>query len=204
MSRTSLFTYWDDLIAIGLSFAILGEQRFLSTVGALGVGLSFLAVALFYIHANRKMERGKDVRAGFPPALFFFVGIYSIIWGVAAFSNRFFNLKQFDATEKLLFRTGRGRRFARRPQLQLGLLVNPNPAVLFTETAGVVFIHLPFLRGGEEVPTAKRVGTTEWGFTSRLSGDVRSAKTYEPLPPRPMRASRHDHRADRELIHEGP
>lgn len=97
LSRTALFTYWDDLIALVLGFAVLGEQRFLNGLGVLGIAISLVAVAAMNVrsmwHRSSNNRRGSS-----PPALFLFIGVYSLIWGAATFAHRYWNLRQVPLT----------------------------------------------------------------------------------------------------------
>jgi hypothetical protein len=60
LSRTSLFAFWDDLLAMGLSYALLGEGQFLNLRIALGVVTSVTAVVLFTVHGARGPHESKD------------------------------------------------------------------------------------------------------------------------------------------------
>ena len=52
-SRNALFTFWDDVIAIALSWSLLHEGRYLTTTSSIGIMLSLMALGLFLRHAWR-------------------------------------------------------------------------------------------------------------------------------------------------------
>ncbi len=91
LSKTSLFTWGDDLIAMLLAWYFLNEVQFLTTPTMVGVGLSFAAVVLFsysdYRHKSEK-EKGRH-----PLALYGWIAGYSVIWGVAVFCARYMALE---------------------------------------------------------------------------------------------------------------
>ena len=80
LSRAALFTFLDDLIAMGLSWVILHEGKFLTPIGGAGVILCLLFAVLSALHAYKK----KEILAFFGYTLF-----YSILWGVATFFERY-------------------------------------------------------------------------------------------------------------------
>ena len=82
LSRTSLFSFVDDVIPMGLSYAILNEGIFLNSSSIWGIAVCFLATALFITHSYKKEGR---VSLTF----FAYVAIYSVIWGIANFSARY-------------------------------------------------------------------------------------------------------------------
>ena len=51
LSRTALFAFWDDLIAMGLSYGLLHEGQFLNAWMLTGIGMSVSAVILFTVHS---------------------------------------------------------------------------------------------------------------------------------------------------------
>lgn len=87
-TRTALFTFWDDVIAMTLSYFFLAEAKLMSPLIALGVGLSFLSLMLFVRHALRKAKQiGTEVFA-VPLRFYIFVALFSIVWGVSYFGQR--------------------------------------------------------------------------------------------------------------------
>ncbi len=87
MGKTSVFTIWDDVIAMSLSYFVLSEGRFINGWTGCGIAVSLLALILFAQHAYR--HRKKD--SALPMECFVYIAIYSVIWGVAMFSERYFS-----------------------------------------------------------------------------------------------------------------
>ncbi len=85
LSRNSLFTFWDDIIAMSLSYYLLNEGQFLNFQGKLGIVLSVTAVSLLAFHDYRKKD---GVGGKVPGRFYYYVGLYSVIWGVATFLMR--------------------------------------------------------------------------------------------------------------------
>jgi hypothetical protein len=81
LSRTALFAFWDDLLAMGLSYAILHEGQFLNAGMLLGVVLSVGAVILFTVHGYQKEHRGKEAQEPLPKRLYLYAGAYSVMLG---------------------------------------------------------------------------------------------------------------------------
>lgn len=93
LSGTSVLSFLDDLVAMGLSFVILSEGRFLNPMLGLGI---LLSVGSIIFMALRKREKG------WPAVFLLYVGTYSVIWGVAYFSQRFFALGDMAPSKYLL------------------------------------------------------------------------------------------------------
>lgn len=94
LSKTSLFTQADDLITLALGYLILGEGK---VVGfALGVGV-LLAVgsALLFAYEKGHKSAGSGTREATSHAwgIGVWIGLYSVIWGVAVFSMRYLSLE---------------------------------------------------------------------------------------------------------------
>lgn len=85
LSRTALFTFFDDILGMVLVFWILGEGSFLSTGSIIGIELSFVALVLFAIYRTRQ----GDVRERDSAALYLYIALYSVIWGVVIFLMRY-------------------------------------------------------------------------------------------------------------------
>ena len=87
MSRTAVLSNLDDLIAIGLGYALLGELSVLTPILATGVVVSVVSATVFarIRHTNGNGKSGRQ--------LIGWVLGYSIIWGVAMFSMRFFSVQ---------------------------------------------------------------------------------------------------------------
>ncbi|MDO8583637.1 MAG: hypothetical protein Q7R83_00460 [bacterium] len=90
LSQTSLFSQADDLIALVLGITLLGESHYLQPFLTVGV-LLCLGGALAYTLSKTNGQRGAMERRSFF-RLLAWVGIYSVIWGVAIFSFRYFAL----------------------------------------------------------------------------------------------------------------
>jgi hypothetical protein len=93
LSRTALFAFWDDLIAMGLSYALLHEGRFLNTRMLLGIGLSVGAVILFTIHGAQPEPPSKEAPARVPLRLYLYAGAYSVMLGFGVFFMRYLGVK---------------------------------------------------------------------------------------------------------------
>ena len=91
LSRTSLFTFWDDIITLGLGYLILGEVKFLNPGVVVGVLMSLTAVVVFAI-INYRRSSNDSTKNHLPMKFFVFVGMYSVIWGVAVFAMRYWGL----------------------------------------------------------------------------------------------------------------
>lgn len=89
LSKNSLFTSFDDIVAIGLSYFLLGEAKLLNGWVYLGIGLSFSAFLLFAIAEWRARKLGVEVGRT-PTSFFVCVATYSVIWGLAGFFMRYF------------------------------------------------------------------------------------------------------------------
>jgi len=99
LSKTSIFTFWDDVIAMGLSYFILNERQYLSTWMYIGICLSLGAVIGFSIH-SQKTHDGKNKKT--PLKFFIYVGFYSLIWGVAMFLMRYFGIAKVSGGSFLI------------------------------------------------------------------------------------------------------
>ncbi len=96
LSKTALFTFWDDIIAMLLSLFILNESGVLNAGIVGGIILSFCAIIGFAVKDYRKkththIAEGKTERTG-RMKFYLYVGIYSVIWGAAVFFMRYFAL----------------------------------------------------------------------------------------------------------------
>jgi hypothetical protein len=89
LSKYALFTMFDDVIAMALSFAILKEGQLLNGTGVIGVSVSLLAFLLFALDSY---PRGKGEEAATPFSFFGYVAGYSVVWGGAFFLMRYFAL----------------------------------------------------------------------------------------------------------------
>ena len=93
LSRTSLFTQADDLICLALGYIILGEGKFLSAWLGIGLILSLVSVFMFTFAKTRAPKANNAKRHERKKwTIGVWVMLYSIIWGVAIFSMRYFSL----------------------------------------------------------------------------------------------------------------
>jgi hypothetical protein len=81
LSGTSVWSFMDDVIAMGLAFIILREDKLLNPL--LAVGVTIAIVSVVYLGFQKT---GTD----WPARFFLYIGISSVLWGVAYFSHRFF------------------------------------------------------------------------------------------------------------------
>jgi hypothetical protein len=93
LSRTALFAFWDDLIAMGLSYALLHEGQFLNARMLLGIALSVGAVILFTLHGASQEPLSKEAHERLPRRLYLYAGAYSVMLGFGVFFMRYLGLK---------------------------------------------------------------------------------------------------------------
>ncbi len=102
LSRTALFAFWDDLIAMGLSYGLLREGRFLNAWMLTGMGLSVLAVILFTVHSYvSRSDRPKD-QDPVPRVHFLYIGLYSVTLGLGVFFMRYIGLQDVGLAQFLI------------------------------------------------------------------------------------------------------
>jgi len=91
LSKTSLFTQLDDIIAVLLGYLVLHETKFLNITLVFGVIGCFGAVSLL-------------ISAKFSDniPMIKYIGIYSVIWGVASFLDRYFAITGISFSEFLV------------------------------------------------------------------------------------------------------
>lgn len=87
MARTAILSNLDDLFAIGLGYALLGELGLLTPILTAGIVVSVVS-AMVFIRIKRQ-----DKSDNRPGQLIGWVLGYSLIWGIALFSMRFFSVK---------------------------------------------------------------------------------------------------------------
>ena len=92
LSRTALFAFWDDLLAMGLSYGLLHEGQFLNARIVLGMGMSVGAVILFTVHGYHRQaqERAPD---RLPKRLYLYAGAYSLLVGGGVFFLRYLGVQ---------------------------------------------------------------------------------------------------------------
>lgn len=96
-SETSMFTQADDLIAMALGYVILGEHRLLSPL--LGTGILLVLVAAIAISYIKRLTNDNSVSKN--EGVLKWVALYSMIWGVAIFSKRYFALAEMPLVNYL-------------------------------------------------------------------------------------------------------
>lgn len=88
LSKTSVFTWADDLIGMSLAYIILKETNFLNTRLVIGIIICLLAISIFFYDKWRSKKQndshGKNIEI--------WVAMYSVIWGFAVFSSRYFGV----------------------------------------------------------------------------------------------------------------
>lgn len=99
LTKNSLFTFWDDIIGMTLSYIVLKEGKFLNPWISAGIVMSVLAACLFAIHSYRQKKVAGVAHT--PAKFFFFVGAYSVVWGVATFLMRYWSLKDVSVGQFL-------------------------------------------------------------------------------------------------------
>ncbi len=93
LSKNSLFTFWDDIIAMSLAYFILNEGATLTPILIVGISISLLSVILFVLNDYKKRVQQEKDKTNLPLSFLVYVGIYSLIWGVAVFLMKYFSLK---------------------------------------------------------------------------------------------------------------
>lgn len=89
LSKTALFTQADDIITVSLGYIILGEAKYLNSTLAMGVALCFItSTAIVMSKYKTADKKGGNVNA----KLIGWIAVYSVIWGVAVFTMRYFAL----------------------------------------------------------------------------------------------------------------
>jgi hypothetical protein len=93
LSRTALFAFWDDLLAMGLSYVVLHEGQFLNTRMLLGIGLSVGAVVGFTVHSAQAQPAGEEASTRIPLRLYLYAGAYSLLLGGSVFFMRYLGVQ---------------------------------------------------------------------------------------------------------------
>jgi hypothetical protein len=86
MARTAILSNLDDLFAMGLGYAVLGELKVLTPILTAGIVVSIVSASIF-----AKIKYQSKTK---PSRLIGWVLGFSIIWGVAMFSMRFFSVRE--------------------------------------------------------------------------------------------------------------
>jgi hypothetical protein len=93
LSRTALFAFWDDLLAMGLSYGLLHEGQFLNARLLLGIGLSIGAVIGFTVHSTHAPPTSAPGAARPPRRLYLYAGAYSLLVGGGVFFMRYLGVQ---------------------------------------------------------------------------------------------------------------
>ena len=92
LSRTALFAFWDDVLAMGLSYTLLHEGQFLNARLVLGIGVSLGAVLLFTVHSYSQQAQEPTTKR-LPMRLYLYAGAYSVILGLGLFFIRYLGVQ---------------------------------------------------------------------------------------------------------------
>jgi len=101
VSRTALLTQGDDLIALFLGYLVLREGQFLNIRLIIGILLSLGSIILFALFKEEDKDDKDKAKEGTVETesqygtyrdLVLWVALYSVIWGFAIFSRRYFAL----------------------------------------------------------------------------------------------------------------
>lgn len=95
-SRNALFTFWDDIIAIALSWIILKEGVYVTPMIVFGLLLSFVALIFFVCHGWEKSRLSAKIAV--PIRFYGYVAFYSVLWGIAYFGQRYWAFRDLPAT----------------------------------------------------------------------------------------------------------
>ncbi|MBI4065734.1 hypothetical protein HY412_00880 [Candidatus Kaiserbacteria bacterium] len=93
MSKTSMLSFGDDIIAVLLAWVIIGDGKYLNGVSASGMVLCLLTGILFWWHSN-KTKAGKETSS-----FYFHVLAYCMLWGIAIFSQRYFAFNNLSVAQ---------------------------------------------------------------------------------------------------------
>jgi hypothetical protein len=92
LSRTALLAFWDDLLAMGLSYTLLHEGQFLNARLVLGIGVSLGAVILFTVHSYSQQAQEPTTKR-LPLRLYLYAGAYSVLLGLGLFFMRYLGVQ---------------------------------------------------------------------------------------------------------------
>jgi hypothetical protein len=92
LSKTSLLAFGDDIIAILLAVLIIGDGRYLTWISGTGTILCLLTGFLFWWHS---------FKAGESTTFYKNVLVYSLLWGVCDFSQRYYAVALLPAPQFL-------------------------------------------------------------------------------------------------------
>ena len=94
MSKTAIATQWDDMITLGLGYLVLNEGKLLNPILLVGVVIS-VGSALFFTLVRKAPSTEMSSPTATPERsrLGLWIILYSVIWGGAVFSMRYFALE---------------------------------------------------------------------------------------------------------------
>lgn len=95
LTKTSAFTYGDDLIAMFLAYIILHEGIHLTPTIIIGI-IATIGATIMLTYSSSRDKNHATLR------LLIWVGIYSLIWGLAAFGGKYFAVKKMPVSAFLL------------------------------------------------------------------------------------------------------
>ncbi len=98
LSKSSLFLFFDDIIAISLCLTILNEVYFLNFGLILGLILSFSSLISFFIHAYYKKNNDSSIGLKF----FFYLFAHSIIRGFVLFLMKYLAIQNISIQKFLV------------------------------------------------------------------------------------------------------
>lgn len=91
-SLTGMTTFADDVICLALGYVLLHETKYLTPSLTIGVILA-LSAAIIFGFAKKYEDKGTPT----PYNMFLWIAFYSIVWGVATFTFRYFALNTVSA-----------------------------------------------------------------------------------------------------------
>lgn len=89
LSKSHLFTWGDDVIAMVLAYYLLNESQFVTQPLGFGIAISLIAAALFLYRDYQRSKESEIERGRSPLSLYLWVAGYSAIWGCTTFLVRY-------------------------------------------------------------------------------------------------------------------
>lgn len=93
LSKTALFTQFDDILSIALGFIFLGEHKMLTPSLITGIALCIGAAIAFSVFGKKD---NSVQNADKTKEMFMWISFYSVIWGVAVFIMRYLALNKIS------------------------------------------------------------------------------------------------------------
>ena len=93
-SKNAIFTIFDDLIAMVLSYIVFQEGQYLNMLAKIGIISSIATVLLFSLndYYKTRVKGSNDLK------LYLYVGFYSVVWGIALFAQKYFGAQHVPVT----------------------------------------------------------------------------------------------------------